>query len=239
MKRIVAFVLIPIMLFLLCACGKIAEPVSSSGSPESSEERQHYIDPGPSDIIIYPNFNAVIPNAGARKMISEDVDLFGLTDQTIREDLVRIFGDPKEVIKEGDAGGYEKTIYVYDGMRFTFIDALYGEPFSHPDLYVAEFRRDDLTYPGGIKLGDSLYDVVVKFPQERDYRSEAMYGDPMDKFTTGFAKLLDYDVLTQDEGNYSLLLCCGWWPTVCINFDDDLKVKSVYIYYHSDGIGYP
>ena len=240
MKRIVAFILLPVMLFLFCACGKTAEPVSSSEPPESFNDGQpHYTDPGPSDIIIYPKLNAVTPNAGARKMISEDVDLFGLSDKTMREDLVRIFGEPKEVTKVGDVSGYEKTIYVYDDMRFTFIDALYGEPFSHPDLYVAEFRRDDLTYPGGVKLGDSLYDVVAKFPQERDYRSEAMYGDPMDKYTTGFARLLDYDTFTQEHGNYTLLICCGWWPTVCVNFDDDLKTESVYIYYHSNGIGYP
>ena len=238
MKRIVAFILIPVMLFLFCACGKTAEPVSSSEPSSEDEGRQRY-DPGPSDIIIYPKLNAVTPNAGARKMISEDVDLFGLTDKTMPEDLTRILGEPKETIKEGDASGYEKTIYVYDGMRFTFIDRLHGEPFSSLGLYVAEFTRDDLTYPRGIKLGDSLYDVVAKFPQERDYRSEVMYGDPMDKYTTGFAKLLNYDTLTREEGNYSLLICCAWWPTVCINFDDNLNTKSVYIYYHSDGIGYP
>ena len=124
-------------------------------------------------------------------------------------------------------------------MRFTFIEALNGEPRGNPTLYVAEFTRDDLIYPRGIKLGDSLYDVVAKFPQERDYRSEAMYGVPMDKFTDGFAELLDYDTLTHEEGNYSLLLCCGWWPTVCVNFDDGLKVKSVYIYYNPNGLGYP
>ena len=240
MKRIVAFILIPVMLFLFCACGKAVEPVSSSAPPESFNDGQpHYTGPGPSDIIIHTKLNAVTPNAGARKMISEDVDLFGLTDKTMPEDLTRILGKPQETIKEGDASGYEKTIYVYDGMRFTFIDRLYGEPFSSLGLYVAEFTRDDLTYPRGIKLGDSLYDVVAKFPQERDYRSELMYGDSTDKYTTGFAGLHTCDTLTHEEGNYGLLICCGWWPTVCINFDDELNTKSVYIYYHSDGIGYP
>jgi hypothetical protein len=46
-------------------------------------------------------------------------------------------------------------------------------------------------------------------------------------------------VLTQEEGNYELLISCGWWPTVCINFDGDLKTESIYIYYHSNGLGYP
>ena len=238
MKRIVALLLIPVMLFLFCACEKTAEPVSSSDPPESANDGQpHYTGPGPSDIIIYPKLNAVTPNAGARKMISEDVDLFGLSDKTMADDLTRILGEPKETIKDGDVSYYEKTICVYDGMRFTFLDRLYGEPFDVPGLYVAEFTRDDLIYPGGIKLGDSLYDVVAKFPQERDYRSEVMYGDPMDKYTTGFARLLNYDVLTQEEGNYCLLICCGLWPIVCINFDNNLNTKSVYILYHSNGIG--
>ena len=238
MKRIVAFILIPVMLFLFCACGKAAEPVSSSAPPESANDGQpHYTGPGPSDIIIHTKLNAVTPNADAKKMISEDVDLFGLTDEITQEDIPQIFGEPKDVIKEGDASTFEKTIYVYDGMRFTFNDKLYGEPYTATSLYVADFTRDDLTYPRGIKLGDSLYDVVAKFPQERDYRSEVMYGDPMDKYTTGFARLLNYDVLTQEEGNYCLLICCGLWPIVCINFDNNLNTKSVNILYHSNGIG--
>lgn len=238
MKRIIAFILIPVMLFLFCACGKPASPASSSEPPESSNsDQQSDMDPGPSDMIIYPTLNAVTPNADASKMLPEDVDLFGLTDQTMQEDLVRILGEPKEIVPN-PLDSWGRVTYVYDNMRFTFIETLNDDPFDSPGLYVAEFIRDDMTYPRGIKLGDSLYDVVAKFPQERDYRSETMYGSTSE-YTTGFAKLLDYDVLTQEAGNYELLICCGWWPTVCINFDDDLKTESVYIYYHSNGLGYP
>ena len=239
MRRLFSLILIAVMALALCACGKAAEPISSSAPPSSSDEEPHYTGPEPSDMIIYPSLNAVTPNADAKMLTADEVDLFGLNDEITQEDIPQIFGEPTDVIKEGNVSEYEKTIYVYDGMRFTFIDTLYGEPYAAPSLYVAEFTRDDLSYPRGIKLGDSLYDVVAKFPQERDYRSEAMYGVPMDKFTTGFAKLLDYDVITQEQGNYTLLICCGWWPTVCVNFDDDLKVKSVYIYYHGSDFGYP
>ncbi len=199
----------------------------------------HYLGEGPSDVIIYNKLYAVVPSAKSQKLAVDEVNLFGLTDKTTQEELVQKLGEPKETIKEGDEEGYEKSILVYDGMRFTFIEKLYGEPFSSPELYLAEFTRDDLTYPRGIKLGDSLYDVVANFPQERDYRSEVMYGDPMDKYAGPFAKLLNYNVLTQEEGNYELLISCGWWPTVCINFDGDLKTESIYIYYHSNGLGYP
>ena len=241
MKRFFSLLLAFAMALTLFACGKAPEPIASSSAPEASDEAQpHYTGPGPSDMIIYPSLNAVTPNADARKIISEDIDLFGLTDQTMQEDLVRILGEPEEIVPS-PLEQWDRETYVYNNMRFTFIKTLNDEPFTQPGLYLAEFTRDDLTYPRGIKLGDSLYDVVAKFPQERDYRSEAMYGDPMDKFTTGFAMLIDHDPLIYDESfeerDYSLLLCCGWWPMVYINFDDDLKVDSVYIFYHGDGLG--
>ena len=198
----------------------------------------HYLGDGPSDMIIYTKLNAVIPSAKAQKLAVDEVNLFGLTGETTQEELVRILGEPKEILP-APLDNWGRKTYVYDDMRFTFIETLNDEPFTSTGLYVAEFTRDDLTYPRGIKLGDSLYDVVANFPQERDYRSEVMYGNPMDKYAGPFAKLLDYDALTQETGHYELLLSCGYWPTVCINFDDELKTESVYIYYHGNGLGYP
>ena len=198
----------------------------------------HYLGEGPSDVVIYNKLYAVVPSAKSQKLAVDEVNLFGLTDKTTQEDLVQKLGEPKEILP-APLDNWGRKTYVYDNMRFTFIETLNGEPFPSPELYLAEFTRDDLTYPRGIKLGDSLYDVVANFPQERDYRSEVMYGDPMDKYAGPFAKLLNYNVLTQEEGNYELLISCGWWPTVCINFDDDLKAESIYIYYHSNGLGYP
>lgn len=199
--------------------------------PGSIEDKQ-------SDIIIYNKLNAVVPSAKAKMLTADEVNVLGLTAETTQEELVQKLGEPKEILP-APLDNWGRKTYVYDNMRFTFIETLNGEPFSDPGLYLAEFTRDDLTYMRGIKLGDSLYDVVANFPQERDYRTGTPYGDNTDKFSAGFAQLLNYDMLTQERGNYELFISCGWWPTVCINFDGDLKTESVYIYYHSNGLGYP
>lgn len=194
--------------------------------------------PAQSDVVIYNKLYAVIPSAKAKMLTADEVTVLGLTAETTQEELVQKLGEPKEIVPYTEEQ-YEKKAYIYDGMRFTFIETLNGEPFSYPGLYLAEFTNDDLTYMRGIKLGDSLYDVVSNFPQELDYRSGRLYGDKTDKFSAGFAELQTYDVLTLERGNYELFISCGWWPTVCINFDDDLKAESIYIYYHSNGLSYP
>lgn len=240
MKRVLAYILVTVMLFLFCACSKPAAPASSSASPASSDEAQpHYTGPDPDDTIIYPSLNAVTPNADAKKLTADEVDLLGLTNKTTSEDLVQMFGEPREIVASSYMGDIGIETYVYDNMRFTFIRTVYDQPVNYNGIYVAQFKKDDLTYPRGIKLGDSLFDVVAKFPQDRDYRSEVMYGNHWDKYNAFFAKLLDYDTFTQEHGNYTLLICCNWWPTVCINFDDDLKTESVYIYYDGRDFGYP
>ena len=191
-----------------------------------------------SDIIIYNKLNAVVPSAKAKMLTADEVNVLGLTAETTQEELVQKLGEPKEILT-APLDNWGRKIYVYDNMRFTFIETLNDEPFNAPGLYLAEFTRDDLTYMRGIKLGDSLYDVVSNFPQERDCRTGTPYGDSTDKFSAGFAKLLNYDILTNEQGKYELFISCGWWPTVCINFDSDLKTESIYIYYHSNGLGYP
>lgn len=238
MKKYIAILLTLALVLFASACGKEIQVVESGSEPPESSSEYPPDWMIPSDMIIYPSLNAVIPNADAKMLTADEIDLFGLTSETTAEDLVQIFGEPKEIVPN-TLDSWGRVTYVYDNMRFTFIETLNDKPSNSPGLYVAEFTRDDLTYPRGIKLGDSLYNVIAKFPQERDYRSEAMYGVPMDKFTDGFAKLLDYDTFTQEHGNYTLLICCGWWPTVCVNFDDDMNVKSVYVYYHGNGLGYP
>ena len=144
MKRIVAFILIHAMLFLFCACGKPAEPTDISAPESSIHDQSINSDPDQSDMLIYSDLNPVVSNADARMMISEDVALFGLTDKTTQEDLLKKFGEPNEIVPN-PLEWWGRVTYVYDNMCFTFIETLNDEPFNDLGLYVAEFKRDDLT----------------------------------------------------------------------------------------------
>ena len=155
----------------------------------------------------------------------------------LEEDVVAKLGPANEVrVEEDDGEGmFGKNIYVYDDVTITFLKTLYGEPYMD-EIFSAEFTSPDKEYMHGIKLGDTLYDVVAKFPQDRDYRCGTPYGDPMDKYTDGFSVLQDIrEYNRHNDDIYRLIVTVEYYPQVNFYFAEDLTLSSILIKYCNDG----
>ena len=198
--------------------------------PGSIEDKQ-------SDMIIYNKLNAVVPRSDAKRLTLDDVDTFGLSADMLEEDVVAKLGPASEVREEDDdgEGRFGKKIYIYDGLTITFLKTLYGEPYMD-EIFSAEFTSPDKEYMHGIKLGDTLYDVVAKFPQDRDYRCGTPYGDPMDKYTDGYSVLQNIrEYNRHNDDIYRLIVTVGYYPQVNFYFAEDLTLSSILIKYRNDG----
>lgn len=108
---------------------------------------------------------AIAPEAGkdgAKEPVvfdyKEVLGLFELNTDTI----VKAFGEPKEIRDEdffGDAG----KVYVYDKAEFSL--GYFDDDTPKGMVYTAKIADDTLEAPRDIKIGDSLENVLSKFPQ--------------------------------------------------------------------------
>ncbi len=181
----------------------------------------------------------VTPNPDLEILKAEEVTTYSLKEGMTENDIIKTLGEPKE-IEFVSEDGFNKKVYVYDGVKITFLKEYLGEAYMD-EIWSAEFTDKDAQFPRDIKIGDSLESILLKLPQERDkdYRLDGkVYGDGMYKFTDGFAYV---DEQLKDgepqEGEYQLNVSCGYWPEIDFILDKDLNVESVTIFYTSSGIG--
>ena len=181
----------------------------------------------------------VTPNPDLEILKAEEVTTLSLKAGMDENDIINTLGEPEEIeFKNED--GFNKKIYVYNGVRITFLKEYLGEPYMD-EIWSAEITDPDAVFPRDIKIGDSLESILKKFPQERDkdYRLDGkVYGDGMYKFTDGFASVREQEQNGEPQkGRYQLNISCGYWPEIDFILDNDLNVEKVIIYYISMGIG--
>lgn len=181
----------------------------------------------------------VTPNPDLEILKAEEVTTLSLKAGMDENDIINTLGEPEEIeFKNED--GFNKKIYVYDGVRITFLKEYLDEPYMD-EIWSAEITDPDAVFPRDIKIGDSLESILKKFPQERDkdYRLDGkVYGDGMYKFTDGFASVREQEQNGEPQkGRYQLNISCGYWPEIDFILDNDLNVEKVIIYYISMGIG--
>lgn len=181
----------------------------------------------------------VTPNPDLEILKAEEVTTLSLKAGMDENDIINTLGEPNE-IEYVSEDGFNKKIYVYDGVRIIFLKEYLGEPYMD-EIWSAEITDPDAVFPRDIKIGDSLESILKKLPQERDkdYRLDGkVYGDGMYKFTGGFAIIKEQEENGEpQQGSYQLNVSCGYWPEIDFIFDDELNVERVIIYYISMGIG--
>lgn len=125
---------------------------------------------------------------------TEVADVFYYTEASLTD----TFGKPQKISNEVDSG-QEAIEYDYGDMEFKL--AAFDE--SAPSVYEAELDNDKIPAPRGIAIGDSLDDVIAKFPQtsnetitEGDDTYKMLYGTFEYMGTFGY---IEYDDNGQAE----------------------------------------
>jgi hypothetical protein len=153
------------------------------------------------------------------RFAAEEATFNGISVRTTQEELIAHLGEPLEIIEKPLDSALNTSTYVYEGVEYIFE----GESNTVSYIIVTDAQ---LEYgPRNIRIGESLEDVLSRFPQEQDYRTHpnnCFYGE-----TTYLEK--GGAVYPDENGSVIIVVPQEVLPFMKIHFQDG--VVSRYIIY--------
>ncbi len=193
-------------------------------------------EPQPECTLTYADLPEVTSEKGAEWLDDSEFAENGIKPGTDSAAMKAAFGEPVS-----SRGEYEQTldytVYQYDGVIYKFITGIFGQyGWEAKDrTYQAEFTKNLVTFPRGIKIGDSFKDALKKFPQEMDYKADSngglFYGDYWTKYGSvgwGAVRIINDD-FSIDNGVWILVVCDEYWPMLQVHFTEALIADKIVV----------
>lgn len=203
----------------------------------------------------YENIHIIISNESGAWMIKEglswDKNLYGenpapeyfkgseasyrgINGDSSSDDLGIILGAPVN-LEEEETEGYVSYVFEYEDASYYFYGSLLGN--DKPGKYYLEYiaiNSGDYSLPRDIKLGDSFYSVMEKFPRDKDWLidpNNCFYGiSTLDGFG---GACFSYEDENMTHFDTLVLVPTEYVPYFKMEFTDGILKSAMLVYIHT------